>query len=167
MPYLILVFSQKPLVNIDGSGLMNAIKGANFSTLCDQYGLDPALISSTLADLEVLIGADGYYPYFTLSYSGKDRRPLVIYGWETEGKEGTRLLQKALFTSPDVVKALLRETHAILAIELSRSQLDDLGLLLAYEVARWALKEGEGLMRGLDEVWYHLNQHAAFVPIDD
>lgn len=167
MPYWILVFSQKALGNRDANGLVNAIKGANFSTLCNQYGLDPALIPSTLARLEVQIGAGPYTPFFVLSYPAKDRRPIVIYIWEAEEKEGARLLQKALYTSSDTVKVRLRGTHTILAIELSRSQLNDLGLLLAYEVARWVLEGGGGIIQGLDGVWYYLNQHAAFIPVED
>lgn len=166
MTYWIWVFSQKPLGIRDGTGLIAAIKGANFRALCDQYGLDPALIPSTRAHLEVLVGTGGYPPFFILRYAANDHRPLVVHSWEAGEKEQVRLRQKALYTSPDAVKVHLRGSHAILAIELSRSQLEDLGLLLAYEVARWALEQGGGLIQGLDRVWYQLNQHGAFIPID-
>ncbi len=166
MPYWILVFSQKSLGNWEPTGLLDAIKGANFSMLCDQYGLDPILIPFNSAQLDVLLGGGHYAPFFVVRYAAKERRPLVIHCWETQEEEGFRLLQRALVTSPEHVNVRLRETHTILTIELSRSQLTDLGLPIAYEVGRWALEQGGGLLQGLDGVWYYLNQHAAFIPVD-
>ena len=39
------------------------------------------------------------------------------------------------------------------------------GILLAYEVARWAANLRKGLIYGLDGTWYRLNRHQAFIPL--
>jgi hypothetical protein len=50
-------------------------------------------------------------------------------------------------------------------VELARLQSSDLGILLAYELARWISFKGTGLIYALDGVWYRLNAHKAFLPV--
>jgi hypothetical protein len=63
------------------------------------------------------------------------------------------------------VRARLMQVQAVYMIELLETQLTDMGLLLAYEFARWAAQRGSGIVLGLDGVWYRLNAHQAFIPL--
>ena len=58
-------------------------------------------------------------------------------------------------------------TVQLVSIELAEDQLQDLGLLLAYELARWAAVQGRGVIQALDGRWYRLNAHKAFLPVED
>ena len=51
------------------------------------------------------------------------------------------------------------------SVALQDEQLTDMGLLLAYEVARWIAHQGSGIVLGLDAAWYRLNEHQAFIPL--
>jgi hypothetical protein len=47
----------------------------------------------------------------------------------------------------------LRATKEIVAVELGFSQLEDMGIVLAYEIARWLAQKGDGLVVDDDDCW--------------
>jgi hypothetical protein len=64
------------------------------------------------------------------------------------------------------IKLHLNSTNFLIEIELMEHQLSNMGLLLAYEAARWAAFKGGGIIFGLDRTWYRLNQYNAFLPLE-
>jgi len=151
---------------LDQQRLKEALTDANIHTLCVQYGLDAGGTASALRHLELIHSKYEPAPYFLLRYAPIGKRPLVTYRWHTDYGLGRTYLQDCLAqTSSQRVIDLLTAAKEIISIELSRSQLKDLGLLLGYEIARWCADAGEGIVLGLDGIWYRLNQHQAFVPI--
>lgn len=165
--YRIFVFLSEPISGKAVAGLVAALRGAHFETLCQQYRLDPGGIEGVLAHLEVVGNpASAKQPFFMVKYGLKQGQTLVIDVWEVAKPDGKALLEavKAVLGDNPVQKSL-DHTEKILGIDLSESQLQDMGLLLAYEVARWAGFHGNGVIRGLDGGWYTLNQHQAFLPI--
>jgi len=161
----IIVCNQRLIEPPGEADFLAAITRSNFHTLCAQYGLDPAMIHPALAHLTVKFFKRGLSPYFLLYYQPEDKPPLVVHCISEGNKE--KIMQERL---PGLDKMLLREelgqTRQIFSIHLSEDQVRDMGLLLAYEVARWAAELGDGVMRGLDGVWYRLNRHSAFIPYD-
>ena len=53
MAFLIQVFNSNPIDDVDPDEVLAAITESNYVTLCAQYGLDPALIPATKAQLQV------------------------------------------------------------------------------------------------------------------
>ena len=164
--YWVQVFNQLPLNPFPGEDLLGALLGANYDSLCHQYGLDPQEISSTRARLEFITAPNDVAPFFLLDYRSEDGAPLVIYRWDAKQRAGVLWLEEAIKQSTlPKVKSHLAQTKELLAISLHPSHLADMGLILAYEVARWAAACGKGLVYGLDGAWYRLNRHRAFLPL--
>lgn len=163
MPFLIRVFNLIPIGPVDPQEVLAAITASNYQTLCRQYGLDPALIEPGLARLGVLSAPDMAAPFFTVVYRENGERPIVVNfeDW------GTRDFETEAFMPPESLRGADLNTVQLVSIELDEDQLQDLGLLLAYEVARWAAMQGKGVLQGLDGRWYRLNAHKAFLPVDD
>jgi hypothetical protein len=69
-------------------------------------------------------------------------------------------------SAPESVRKALSAAVQIVSVELDADQLQDLGLLLGYELARWAAVRGKGVMLGLDGRWYRLNAFKAFLPLE-
>jgi hypothetical protein len=67
---------------------------------------------------------------------------------------------------PEIARPALAHTAQVVAVSLEADQLQDLGLLLGYELARWAAVQGQGIMRALDSRWYRLNAYKAFLPLE-
>ena len=166
MPYWTMIFTQYPLGCFSENDLLAAVTASNLKTLCDQYGLDPALIQPTLENLSVELAVGQRQPLFVLRYQPKNQPPIVVTEWDVAAEAGSQL-------HADVTEAFLlsfgyehlEEIRFVYSVELVESQLRDMGLLLAYELARWIAERGSGLVLGLDRTWYHLNPHQAFVPL--
>ena len=166
MSFEIVIFNQLHLDAVDEEALLGAVSRSNFRTLCEQYGLDPALSAPAMSYLEVLKTSDGIASFFLLKYLAEGHRPIVIYQWDCQAKEGARILSHARQgCESDRVRQCLDVTKTIFLISLSKSQLEDIGLLLAYEVARWLAEQGRGILRDVHGDWYRLNQHTAFLPV--
>jgi hypothetical protein len=168
MPYWIMIFNQNPLGLFSGESLLAAITSSNYHTLCEQYGLDPDLIQPTLAQLSLEMSRGSGLPYFLVRYQPQHQPPLVVTRWDALIGVGRQYL---LGFAENPVSANMRDylmsTRELVTVELVEAQLFNLGLLLAYEIARWAAAVGSGVMYGLDGFWYGLNAHHAFVPLAD
>jgi hypothetical protein len=162
--YSISVFNTKQIKGIDPLEVLAAVTSSNYHTLCDQYGLDQALIEPTLLHLNVMVESQESLGYFILEYRPQGRRPIFIHLLNPSDIELEKL--KRLWNdAPQAIRKKLSGIKQIVRIELEEDQLRDLGLLLGYELARWAAESGDGVVQGLDGNWYRLNQHKAFLPL--
>jgi hypothetical protein len=162
----IFVLNQYPLGVINPVRLKEKILEANFATLCEQYGLDPGQINATRSNLEVIVSQGPAVPYFLLTYGESHSRPIVVNEWDVQTKNGNKLLKDLLtfYPNPSFNQRLSAGVH-IVSIEMDSVQVQGMDLLLAYEIARWAAARGDGVVLGLDGVWYYLNTHHAFIPV--
>jgi hypothetical protein len=168
MPYHIMIFNQKPLGRFSGESLLASITASNYHTLCEQYGLDSGLIQPALGDLKLEMNRGSEVPFFVLRYGPQHQPPLVVTRWDALTSAGRqRLLDFADSPESADLRERLMCTRELVTIELVEAQLADLGLLLAYEIARWAAGVGSGVMYGLDGCWYGMNVDHAFVPLTD
>jgi hypothetical protein len=164
--YWIQVFNREPVRGRIEKDLVTALQQVHYESLCQQYGVDQLLIAPALAHLELVSGPEGIVPFFVLKYQPGDRAPLVIFQWNTNERVGGNWLGETLSNIDQPhLRNRLGATGEILAIALQPEQLEGFGLLLAYEVARWAALNGVGLVYGLDGTWYRLNRHQAFLPM--
>lgn len=167
MAYWIMIFNQMSIEVVDEDKLLAAITESNYHTLCAQYKLDPALIETALMNLSVICAGGCMSPFFVVKYQPEGKRSLVVYRWAAESATGRTLLTQAKAElQNDSGEELLSQTQQIIGIELGVGQLQDMGLLFAYELARWAAFEGGGMMRGIDGMWYRMNKYKAFIPLE-
>ena len=165
MAYWITIFNQVPVGEISTSVLLTAINKSNLETLCKQYDLDPDLIEPALAHFEVISAATAQ-PIMVIKYQQGGEKPIVVYRWDAASQAGDSYLRKVMHeVSNQAVEQHLQKTQVVYGLELEQSHLADMGLLIAYEIARWLAQQGKGVILGLDNAWYHLNQHMAFIPI--
>ena len=163
MPFMIRVFNSRLVGPLKPHEILAAITESNYQTLCRQYGLDPALIAPGLERLGVLAAPDAEAPFFTVVYRQDGERPIVVslQDWDSNKQP----LESGL--PPAALQEAFLSTVQLVSIELAEDQLQDLGLLLAYELARWAAVQGRGIIQALDGRWYRLNAHKAFLPVED
>lgn len=164
MSYRIIVCNRSSLGDVDGDTLLAAITRSNFHTLCKQYDLKPDLIETGKMSLEVVAASRDVASFFMLYYHPDRQRPIVVNEWRLNKQPVEEALEDQLrqTASKDLRERLL-STQYLVSIMLNKSQINDIGRLLAYELARWAAERGNGIMRGLDGKWYRLNDHQAFV----
>ena len=164
MPF-IYVCNLKSINVFDPDEIRAAVTESDFHTLCNQYGLDPALIKPAKAHLKIRTAPDPAVPFFTLQYKWEKAPPIVVTRWR-EGEQFSELRHICEAIAPQSARQHINRAQEMFTIDLSHGQSRDLGLLFAYELARWAAHKGTGLVHGLDGVWYRLNLHKAFLPIE-
>lgn len=160
MAFLIQVFNSNPIDDVDPDEVLTEITESNYVTLCAQYGLDPALIPATKAQLHILAAPSPVdASFFAVSYGAV--RPVVVefQDWESD-------CVNRLAPVPEAARLALSRAAQVVSVSLEPEQLQDLGLLLGYELARWAAVQGRGVMRALDGRWYRLNAYKAFLPLE-
>ncbi len=166
MQHRIFVFNQDTINGCDGENIRQKLLNANHESLCEQYKLDPALIALAITNLDVIVSDSQFFPYFLVRYGEGYGQSFIVYQWNVE-KVKIQMQKKILFFQ-EVNKSIsgqLQKTRNVVEIELAPNQLQNLGLLFAYEIARWAASVAQGVILGLDNVWYRLNHHLAFIPI--
>ncbi len=167
MSFWIFVFNQKAIEKISSEGLRQAIAESHFHTLCRQYHLDAGLIPPALENLDINQAGEQTSLFFMLRYRSEGKCPIRVYRWGIEQDPDSEFMKRALGEACSTyVRDFLAKANQIIAIELLEAQLQDLGLLLGYELARWAAHQGRGIIRALDGEWYRLNRHAAFMLIE-
>lgn len=167
MRHCIMVFNTRSIEQISKAMIMEALTGSNLYTLCNQYKLSPVMIDPALRNLAIVLTQKQIAPFFLLRYRPEGQRPLVVNRWDKTDSAGKSFLQEGLVkVSSQLVKAHLVETDQVFVIELDYSQIKDMGLVFAYEIARWAAYQGQGIVRGLDNQWYKLNCNKAFIPLE-
>lgn len=165
MGYDIWVFNQKKVAEGFSECLLSDLRSLSFGTLCHQYGLNPGLIEPTLNHLAVISGVENQIPFFLLKYQPGNEAPIAISFWFLmQASEQAWLKQMLLSVPAREIRQGLSKAQFVFRIELTQAQLQDMALLLGYECARWLAFQGRGLVRGLDQKWYRLNQHQAFLP---
>jgi len=163
----IMVFNPKSLEEIEPKKLKHDLLKVNFNTLCSQYGLNSALIGPAKENLDVVVSENPDFPYFMVKYGGDKDRPLFVYERQLESQKGKSICDGITGGSNSKeVNMHHSKTNFLVEIKLGQKQLSDMGLLLAYEISRWAAVKGRGIVLGLDGNWYRLNQHGAFLPLE-
>jgi hypothetical protein len=167
MTFWITVYNRKSLGPLQSADFLRAITQSDYHTLCEQYGLDETLIPPALSSLRLLTDPHETSTFFLLRYGPEDSRPLVVDRWAVDTQDGQDILEEALTRTPLAgIRSRLKDTRQIVTVELGPAQVRDMGLLIGYEIARWAAWNGGGIMEGLDGLWYRLNRHQAFLRIE-
>jgi hypothetical protein len=166
MRYWITIYNPIPISSFNEESFFKAITQSDYHTLCEQYGLSEDLVKPSMPLLSITHSPAKGDLFFFLKYDRGSVKSLPVYRWSSESEKGRALLAEALNrAASDRLSEALVKTQEILGIEVEESQLEDLGLLLAYEMARWAMHQGGGVMFGLDGAWYRLNRFQAFLEV--
>ena len=168
MPYSIFVFNQIAFSEIPADALKSDLMKVSFTTLCTQYGLDHRLVAEAQENLAVLSARSDVSPFFLVRYQTNNQKPIAVFQHMVSSPEdGVRLEKFINNQNRHCLIGELERTCCIFRIDLEKSQLLDLGLLIGYEIARWLAFRGRGLVRDLQGAWYRINVHQAFIPLSE
>jgi len=159
MPLWITIYCRKPVVAVSPAELLHGISRADFWTLAEQYSIDEELVDPALEVLRIEEAADSSQYEMQLIYRAAGQRQLDIYFWtnprrvQEEIEEVLEALTDDQMLAPSRVRDHLQNTSAVVAIELGAAQFRDMGIVFAFEVARWFAEYAEGLIKDDDDTW--------------
>lgn len=163
MAWWLTVYCRRPVSGLAPAQLLAGIRGedhetlagVDYWTLAEGFGIeDEAVVDAALDLLRVReSGATGldcevcYRPEV-------DARPIVVHCWSAPTRVGEELAEAEEGRSPPpTALPRLREAQEVVGIELGFSQLEDMGVVIAYEIARWLAQRGDGLVADDDDQW--------------
>jgi hypothetical protein len=138
----------------------SALAGVDYQTLAEDYRVDASLVAESLAELVVnpLREKAGY----EVTYD-RERRPFFIRWWRDPSRVAEELEEIVERADRHPSKAIesVRASREVVGIELGASQLEDMGIVIAYEVARYIAQKCNGVILTNDGRWLCV-EHGAF-----
>jgi len=173
MPIWMTVYCRKPLSDLTPQQVLDGIQGndpvapagVDYWTLAEDYGIDEDLVDEELSTLSVspLRGGDEGYE---VRYGAREQ-PLAIRRWHDPTRVAEEI-QEILEQADRQPEEAIRRVHAsreVIGVEMRPGHLRDMGVVIAYEVARYLAQKGDGLIRTDEERWLEVKQ-GAFEPLE-
>lgn len=155
MPAWVSVYCTQPIDDVTPHELRTGIRENDYWTLAEQYDVDDDLVDAALALLRIEADNHG----FQLQYRPKGERQIAIHCWtapervKEEIEEVLELFDGDSSETATLIQEHMKNVQSVIGIELDFSQLEDMGVVFAYEVARWFGQHRGGLIKGDDDNW--------------
>lgn len=165
------LFCQTSTTHVTSSQLLDglrgrdqrALAGVDYHTLAEDYDVKDELVRPAVAALKVdaLSGGDGY----EISY-GEGVRPVFVRRWTDPPRvaEEIQEMHDRLGSAAEPAAAWIRACREVIGIELSANQLEDMGVVIAYEAARYLAQKGNALILTDQDRWLRV-EDGAFVTL--
>ncbi len=177
MPAWITVYCGRLVGPLSGTDLRrgilggdpSALAGVDYLTLAEPFDIDDEdIVDETIQQLEVVADVDPDPDLYEVRYRREELRPIVVHRWRQPDRvreEVTEVLELRDLEIPDPRLAdRLRDSREVVGIELGFSQLEDMGVVVGYEIARYLAQRGDGLVLDEGDRWVRVVE-GAFVPV--
>lgn len=123
--------------------------------------MDPGLVAPALRLLRVTHALEVHYA------SEPDARPVIVHVW-TEPERVREEVEEAIEVraAPPSVSSYLERCRAVVGIELGYSMAGTMGVVLAYEVARYIAQTYDGVVVDDDDRWERVDR-GVFVSVGE
>ena len=148
--------------HVTAADLTAALGAVDFYTVAEGFGIeDEAAVERAVGALRVQPAAGDLGEWFEVRYRPAKYRPLVVYLWADRGRvrqELTESQEEHLAGRKGrgvaQVRAALTAVVEVAALELGLGQLEDMGLVIAGQLAEYLAGVGAGLIRDTGEEWW-------------
>jgi hypothetical protein len=136
-------------------------------TLAEGFGIDDEeAVDRALKHLRIERVSKQAGVKFSLHYKPRSTRPVLFHLWaqpkrvQTERDEALEQFDGAKGRKVARVREHLADCVAVVALELGWSQLEDMGIVLAGQIAVFLAVEGNGLIRDQNDDWWAMKTGA-------
>jgi len=148
--------------HVTAADLTAALGAVDFYTVAEGLGIEgEATVARAVGALRVQPAAGDLGEWFEVRYRPAKCRPLVVYLWADPGRvrqELTESQEEHLAGRKGrgvaQVRAALTAVVEVAALELGLGQLEDMGLVIAGQVAEYLAGVGAGLIRDTGDEWW-------------
>lgn len=133
-----------------------AMAGVDYMTLAEDYGIDDDALAEAAASSLVVTEP------LEVTWEG-NARPLVVHRWSKPERVAEELDEaNEVRAPPHELADRVKETKEIFAIELGFGHLEppNMGVVFAYEIARYVAQLGDGLIVDDDDHWQVIERGA-------
>ena len=165
MPTWISVYCSKALGDMPPADTLAAeIRKNDFFTLAEDYEIDEDLVDPALANFRIEPDDSG----FNLHYRSTGERPIAVHYWTKPERVKEEIQEVHELLGGDSaavgkVKQHLQTIQAVVGIEMGFSQLEDMGIVFAYEIARWFGRNRRGMIKDDNDNWLFTSSDGGFI----
>ena len=165
MPAWISIYCTESTDDVRADQMLAGIRDNDYWTLAEQYEIDEDLVDHALAMLTIDSDDNGWQ----LRYRPAGERQLAIHRWASRDRvteEVDEVLESFDNDSSDVatrVRQHLSKVQTVIGIEMGFSQLEDLGIVFAFEISRWFGRCKGGLIKDDDGKWSMIGRDGGFI----
>ena len=156
------VYCTRSVRHVTAADLTAALGAVDFYTVAEGFGIeDEAAGERAAGALRAQPAAGDSGEWFEVRYRPAKYRPLAVYLWAdpervrqelTESQEEYLAGRKGRGVAQ--VRAALTAVVEVAAVELGLGQLEDIGLVIAGQVAEYVAGVGAGLIRDTGDEWW-------------
>ena len=135
--------------------------GVDYHLLAENLDLDESVVDDALEHL-VVGQAPGRPSDVELRYrADPDSRPVVVHRWADSDRVSEEVEEcKDVRSPPADVVSMLPDVCEVVGIELGGSQLGDMGVVFAFELARFFAQRGDGAVVDDEGQWLGVHDGA-------
>jgi hypothetical protein len=158
------VYSPRPLLHLTTANVTAHLTGpsVDWHTLAETFGIeDEAAVDKAVSRLRVNPAAGQLGEWFDVHYRPAKGRPLNVYRWtapERVQQELAEARDERLTSRPgrgaSAVRKALGRVVEVVAVELGPVHLEDMGLVVAGQVAEYLADVSGGVMCDTDDQWW-------------
>lgn len=120
---------------------------ADYAMLAETYDLDDDIADEALEHLRVVSDGPAFDRYQLHYKKNAKARPVSVHRWSDRARVEEEIGEALERLKPSAkIAEELRRSVEVVAIELGFSQLEDMGVVLAYEAARHLARKGDGII---------------------
>lgn len=169
MAWWLTVYCTRSVASIEPALLLSGIRdgdpeapaGIDYTTTAEDYEVDDALVGPALKHLAVEPDSDRPLDLCVRYHADPERRPIVLHRWAEPARVAEELRECAENRSPPAAAGpVLERCCEVVGIELGFSQLEDMGVVLAYELARYLAQKGAGVVVDDEGRWFTVDRGA-------
>jgi hypothetical protein len=166
MPAHLSVYCKRSVSHVTAAEVRAALADVpDFYTLAEGFGIeDEAVVDAAMDMLRVEdLGIEEIR--LQISYRPPELRPIVMSSWtETEMlaelcSEQRECIDTSYAEGAAVVDAHLNSVVEVVSFELGWSQLEDMGVVIAGQVAEYIARIGDGLIVDQNDDWWTIGEH--------
>jgi hypothetical protein len=167
----IVLYCRRSLDGVTPEEVLAGIDDADWWTLAEFHGIeDEAVVDRALKHLRIkeVPGDEAGKHRWDLYYRPRGRRQIAIERWTDPSLVAKEVLasrqELARVRKPGakVVREHLPRVRETVGIDLGWPQLEDMAVVLAYEVARWTAHVGKALIEDHDGGWWRLTRKGIY-----
>ncbi len=149
------VYCVLPVDSVTASDLTAPLGEADLYTVAEGFDIDDeAVVDEALARLKVEPFAGSDDARFRLSYAGDDKRPVFTHIWDETSRVQTERDEALEDVDDATVTKAVQRAVAVVGIELGWTQLEDIGVVLAGQIAEAFASAGSGVIRDQNDDWW-------------
>jgi hypothetical protein len=169
MAEYLTVYCTRSVAAITPDDFLERIGRFDFYTLAEGFGIDDeAVVDQALRALKVEpASSDG--EWFEVHYATEGLRPILVHRWtdpervQTEREEAKEFVEDAKGAGVKTVLSHLGKVTEVVAFEMKWSALENMGVVIAGNLAEYLAEVGDGLIRDQNDDWWGVKKRVPYL----